>query len=211
MSSVLQLLKVEPWPLLSSRPASSPNQTPTHPSSAPGLSQTPELQVESYFSLLFYLSIKSWSMIVRLGFPPAQPLKSSTKVSLPSPGISRAPAPLLMYSVHCCPSSFPGPGPKGEAKGSSQLSGAVGSGPAPLGVLCSISRASQKKSFCAAISGIQPTISFIFSMRSCSVGQLWIWLRYSSQARAVPPGSWVASAPKLGSAVPRTLLAGRSR
>ncbi|PNJ85707.1 PCOLCE-AS1 isoform 3 [Pongo abelii] len=40
-----------------------------------------------------------------------------------------------------------------------------------------MSRASQKKSFCAAIRGIHPTISFIFSMRSCNVWQLWIWLR----------------------------------
>nr|BAG60486.1 unnamed protein product [Homo sapiens] len=40
-----------------------------------------------------------------------------------------------------------------------------------------MSRASQKKSFCAAIRGIHPTISFIFSVRSCNVWQLWIWLR----------------------------------
>lgn len=92
-----------------------------------------------------------------------------------------------------------------------QLSGVEVSGPAPPAALCNMSSASQKKSFWAAIKGIQPTISFIFSIRSCNVGQLWIWLRYSSQAWAVPPGSWGAPAPWLGSGLPPTLLAGRSR
>uniref|UniRef100_A0A8C9LRK3 Uncharacterized protein n=1 Tax=Piliocolobus tephrosceles TaxID=591936 RepID=A0A8C9LRK3_9PRIM len=51
-----------------------------------------------------------------------------------------------------------------------------------LEAFCSMSRASQKKSFCAAIRGIHPTISFIFSMRSCNVWQLWIWLSLTKEA-----------------------------
>ena len=67
-----------------------------------------------------------------------------------------------------------------------QLSGVEVSGPAPPAALCNMSSASQKKSFWAAIKGIQPTISFIFSIRSCNVGQLWIWLRLWREGRLSP-------------------------